>query len=156
MSQEKQNEAVYNIIHWQIIDRNKINDILAQIHLLSFTDRIAVAIIMSSIKIPQVYIAGCFHYCSEVKPLHSDMVIGETYYNDLLSKTEKYFNVPFKGGAYISRIKINNQFTYIESNDMFDESEIRVLNNIAEIFEKECIKQEKEVLKWYEEQNGKE
>ena len=35
MSQEKQNEAVYNIIHWQIIDRNKINDILAQIHLLS-------------------------------------------------------------------------------------------------------------------------
>lgn len=156
MSQEKQNEAVYNIIHWQIIDRNKINDILTQIHLLSFTDRIAVAIIMSSIKIPQVYIAGCFHYCSEVKPLHSDMVIGETYYNDLLSKTEKYFNVPFKGGAYISRIKINNQFTYIESNDMFDESEIRVLNNIAETFEKECIKQEKEVLKWYEEQNGKE
>ena len=156
MSQEKQNEAVYNIIHWQIIDRNKINDILAQIHLLSFTDRIAVAIIMSSIKIPQVYIAGCFHYCSEVKPLHSDMVIGETYYNDLLGKTEKYFNVPFKGGAYISRIKINNQFTYIESNDMFDESEIRVLNNIAETFEKECIKQEKEVLKWYEEQNGKE
>ena len=73
-----------------------------------------------------------------------------------LSKTEKYFNVPFKGGAYISRIKINNQFTYIESNDMFDESEIRVLNNIAETFEKECIKQEKEVLKWYEEQNGKE
>lgn len=39
---------------------------------------------------------------------------------------------------------------------MFDESEIRVLNNIAETFEKECIKQEKEVLKWYEEQNGKE
>ena len=39
---------------------------------------------------------------------------------------------------------------------IFDESEIRVLNNIAETFEKECIKQEKEVLKWYEEQNGKE
>lgn len=35
MSQEKQNEAVYNIIHWQMIDRNKINDILEQIHLLS-------------------------------------------------------------------------------------------------------------------------
>ena len=156
MSQEKQNEAVYNIIHWQIIDRNKINDILAQIHLLSFTDRIAVAIIMSSIKIPQVYIDGCFHYRSEVKPLHSDMIIGDTYYNDLLSKTEKYFNVPFKGGAYISRIEINNQFTYIESNDMFDESEIRVLNNIAETFEKESIKQEKEMLKRYEEQKGKE
>ena len=46
----------------------------------------------------------------------------------------------------ISRIKINNQFTYIESNDMFDESEIRVLNNIAETFEKEYIKKE-EALK---------
>ena len=64
--------------------------------------------------------------------------------------------MPFKGGAYISRIKINNQFTYIESNDMFDESEIRVLNNIAETFEKEYIKKEEEALKWYEEQKGKE
>lgn len=89
-----------------------------------------------------------------MKPLHSDIVIGETYYNDLLSKTKKDFNVPFKGGAYISRIKINNQFTYIESNDMFDESEIRVLNNITEKFEKEYIKQEEVVLKLYEEQKG--
>ena len=62
--------------------------------------------------------------------------------------------MPFKGGAYISRIKINNQFTYIESNDMFDESEIRVLNNITEKFEKEYIKQEEVVLKLYEEQKG--
>lgn len=64
--------------------------------------------------------------------------------------------MPFKGGAYISRIEINNQFTYIESNDMFDESEIRVLNNITETFEKEYIKQKEEVLKWIEEQKGKE
>lgn len=33
---------------------------------------------------------------------------------------------------------------------MFDESEIRVLNNITEKFEKEYIKQEEVVLKLYE------
>lgn len=66
------------------------------------------------------------------------------------------FNIPYKGCAYISRIKILDNYSYIESNDVLDESEIRVLNNIAETFEKESIKQEKEMLKRYEEQKGKE
>lgn len=150
MSQEKQNEAVYNIIHWQIIDRNKFDDILAQIHLLSFTDKIAVAIMMSSIKIPQVYIDGCFHYCSEVKPLHSDIVYGNLY-SDLCFTSDNNFNIPYKGGTYISRIKIHDNYSYIESIDMFDELEIKTLNNIAQAFEKEHIKQEQELLKWFKE-----
>lgn len=56
LSQEKQNEAVFDIIHWQIIDRKKFEDISSQMHLLSFMDRLAVVIIMSSTKISQVYI----------------------------------------------------------------------------------------------------
>ena len=59
MSQEKQNEAVFEIIHWRIIERNSFDDISKQIHLLSVEDRLAVVIIMSSIKIPLVYIYGC-------------------------------------------------------------------------------------------------
>lgn len=155
MSQEKQNEAVYNIIHWQIIDRNKFDDILAQIHLLSFTDKIAVAIMMSSIKIPQVYIDGCFHYCSEVKPLHSDIVYGNLY-SDLCFTNDNNFNIPSKGGTYISRIKIHDNYSYIESIDMFDELEIKTLNYIAQAFEKEHIKQEQELLKWFKEHRERE
>ena len=97
MSYEKQNEAVFNIIHWQIIERTKFEDITKQMHLLSYTDRLAVIIIMSSRKIPQVYIEGRFHYVSDVKAMHSDMVIGSSYYEDFFAKkVNNNFNVPFK------------------------------------------------------------
>lgn len=50
MSHEKQNEAVFDIIHWQIIDRSKFEDITKQMHLLSYMDRLAVVIMMASTK----------------------------------------------------------------------------------------------------------
>lgn len=133
MSQEKQNEAVYNIIHWQIIDRNKYDDIIQQIHLLSFTDKIAAVIIMSSTKIAQVYVDGCFHYSSDVKPLHSGIACGDSYYDDYFTN-ENNFNITYKGGSYISRINIKNNFTYIESNDLFNDIEITFLKHIAKEF----------------------
>lgn len=133
MSQEKQNEAVYNIIHWQIIDRNKYDDIIQQIHLLSFTDKIAAIIIMSSTKIAQVYVDGCFHYSSDVKPLHSGIACGDSYYDDYFTN-ENNFNITYKGGSYISRINIKNNFTYIESNDLFNDIEITFLKHIAKEF----------------------
>ena len=152
MSHEKQNEAVFNIIHWQIIDRCKFEDITKQMHLLSYTDRLAVVIMMTSTKIPQVYIEGCFHYTSDVKATHSDTVIGTSYYEDFFAnRGNNNFNVPFKDGSYISRIKICDKFSYIETNTLLDDSEIAILNYIAKIFEESYIKQEKELKNWLEE-----
>lgn len=141
MSHEKQNDAVFKVIHWKLIDRNNIKDILSQIHLLSFFDKLAVTIIMSSKKIPQIYIYGSFYYFTDVKPLHSDVVMGNMYYDDFFTGSCN-FNVPFKGGSYISRIKITEHFSYIESNTPLDESEIITLNHIAKLFEEKYIKHE--------------
>ena len=153
MSHEKQNEAVFDIIHWQIIDRSKFEDITKQMHLLSYMDRLAVVIMMASTKIPQVYIEGCFHYTSDVKATHSDTVIGASYYEDFFAnKGNNNFNVPFKDGSYISRIKINGEFSYIESNGPFDNMEIGVLNHTAKTFEDAYIAQEKQLKSWLEEQ----
>ena len=152
LSQEKQNEAVFDIIHWQIIDRKKFEDISSQMHLLSFMDRLAGVIIMSSTKISQVYIEGCFHYTSDVKATHLDTVIGTSYYEDYFAnRGNNNFNVPFKDGSYISRIKICDKFSYIETNTLLDDSEIAILNYIAKIFEESYIKQEKEFMQWFEE-----
>lgn len=96
---------------------------------------------MTSIKIPQVYIDGCFHYRSEVKPLYSSIVCGDLYY-DAFFTNDNNFNMPYEGGAYISRIKITEHFSYIESNTPLDESEITTLNNIAKLFEGKYIKHE--------------
>ena len=153
MSYEKQNEAVFNIIHWQIIERTKFEDITKQMHLLSYTDRLAVIIIMSSRKIPQVYIEGRFHYVSDVKAMHSDMVIGSSYYEDFFAKkVNNNFNVPFKNGSYISRIKIKNEFSYIESNEPFNQHEIDLLNHISKTFEDAYITHEKKLKNWLKEQ----
>ena len=156
MSHEKQNEAVFDIIHWQIIDRSKSEDITKQIHLLSYSDRLAVVIMMVSTKIPQVYIEGYFHYTSDVKAKHSDTVIGASYYEDFFAnKGNNNFNVPFKNGSYISRIKIKEEYSYIESNEPLNQQEIDLLNYIAKTFEEAFITQEEKLKNWLKENEGK-
>lgn len=154
LAHEKQNESVYDIIHYQIIDRNRFKDITQQIHLLSYTDRLAVVIIMASTKIPQVYIEGCFNYTSDVKAKHSDFVIGESYYNDFFCNSESTnYNIPFKHGSFISRIKINENHSYIESNEPLNNTEIKALKYIEKTFNEEYIKQENEFKEWLKENN---
>ncbi len=154
LAHEKQNESVYDIIHYQIIDRNKFKDITQQIHLLSYTDRLAVVIIMVSTKIPQVYIEGCFNYTSDVKAKHSDIVIGESYYNDFFCNSESTnYNIPFKHGSFISRIKIKENHSYIESNEPLNNTEIKALKCIEKTFNEEYIKQENEFKEWLKENN---
>lgn len=156
MSHEKQNEAVFDIIHWQIIDRSKFEDITKQIHLLSYSDRLAVVIMMVSTKIPQVYIEGYFHYTSDVKAKHSDTVIGTSYYEDFFAnKGNNNFNVPFKNVSYISRIKIKEEFSYIESNEPLNQQEIDLLNYVAKTFEEAFITQEEKLKNWLKEYEGK-
>ena len=156
MSHEKQNEAVFDIIHWKIIDRSKFEDITKQIHLLSYSDRLAVVIMMVSTKIPQVYIEGYFHYTSDVKAKHSDTVIGTSYYEDFFAnKGNNNFNVPFKNVSYISRIKIKEEFSYIESNEPLNQQEIDLLNYIAKTFEEAFITQEEKLKNWLKEYEGK-
>ena len=156
MSHEKQNEAVFDIIHWQIIDRSKFEDITKQIHLLSYSGRLAVVIMMVSTKIPQVYIEGYFHYTSDVKAKHSDTVIGTSYYEDFFAnKGNNNFNVPFKNVSYISRIKIKEEFSYIESNEPLNQQEIDLLNYVAKTFEEAFITQEEKLKNWLKEYEGK-
>lgn len=156
MLQERQNDAIFDIVHWQIIDRGKIAAISEQIHLLSFTDRLAVAIMMCSTKIPQVYIEGFFHYTSDIKAKHTDIVIGNSYYEDFFTDNDKGntdYNVLYKKISYLSRIKIKDSFSYIESNEPLNSTEIEILKNVAKIFEDEYIRQESQVKKWLSE-NG--
>lgn len=154
MTHDKQNEPVYDIIHFQIIDRNKFDDIIKQIHLLSYTDRLAVVIMMASTKIPQIYIDGCFHYTSDVKAKHSDIVIGDSYYKEFFYNDESTcYNIPFKHGSFISRIKVKNNYSYIESNVPLDNMEVMTLKYIEKTFNEEYIKQENEFKEWLKENN---
>lgn len=130
---EKQNDAVFSIIHFQYIDRQKIDDIIKQVNLLSFHDRVAVSIFLVSAKIPQIYIEGCFHYMSDVPAKHTDTVIGSSYYDGLFQDAENY-NYSFKDGSFLSRVKINEEYSYIESNEPLDSNEIASLLEVSQKF----------------------
>ena len=75
-----------------------------------------------------------------------------SYYEDFFAnKVNISFNIPFKNGSYISRIKIKDNFSYIESNEPFNQQEIDLLNHIAKTFEEVYITQEKKLKDWLEE-----
>ena len=113
--------------------------------MLSYTDRLAVVIMMASTKIPQIYIDGCFHYTSDVKAKHSDIVIGDSYYKKFFYNNKSTcYNIPFKHGSFISRIKVKDNYSYIESNVPLDNMEVMTLKYIEKTFNEEYIKQENE------------
>lgn len=59
---EKQNEAVYDLIHFQYYNREKMDDYVTQLHLCSFTDRIAMCLYTISVKISHVFVDGIHWY----------------------------------------------------------------------------------------------
>lgn len=63
---EKQNDAVYGLIHFQYYNREKVDDYVTQLHLCSFTDRIAMCLYTISIKISHVFVDGIHWYHSDV------------------------------------------------------------------------------------------
>lgn len=77
-------------------------------------------------KLSNVYIDGIFHYSSEVQSRNSCFTVGSEFYKEKFQKSNSDSNLPYKK-AYLSRIKIGLNYTYIEHNDFLDESEMQSL-----------------------------
>lgn len=142
----KQNEAVFNLIHYQLFERKYIDSYISQFDQLSLTDRIAAVIFSSSDKISQLYVNGLIWYFSDVKPLRKDRsnTYGSNYFEQFFPFADN-FNVDFKG-VYLSRINIHGDYTYIEHNEWLDEHEQAFLRKMAvEMTDK--IEKEENVIK---------
>lgn len=127
----KQNEAVFNLIHYQLFERKYIDSYISQFNQLSLTDRIAAVIFSSSDKISQLYVNGLIWYFSDVKPIRKDRsnTYGSNYFEQFFHFADN-FNVDFKG-VYLSRINIHGDYTYIEHNEWLDEHEQAFLRKMA-------------------------
>ncbi len=128
---ERQNPAVFNIIHWQYVERESISEIMNQIELLSAYDRLAVAIFIDSIKVSRVFIAGIHEYTSDVKIANRGTVLGSKYYDELFGEEE--WNLAQKHG-YLSRVKVNGEYTILEHVDRLDETEQKSIKILGDIF----------------------
>lgn len=128
---EKQNEAVYNLIHLQYYNREKKDDYEAQLHLCSFTDRIAMCLYTISVKISHVFVDGIHWYHSDVKSSNNDksITVGLSYFEDFFSDTENDFNKCYYN-VFLSRCQINGNYTYFEHNEMLSANEIECVKLI--------------------------
>lgn len=138
----KQNEAVFNLIHYQLFERKYIDSYISQFNQLSLTDRIAAVIFSSSDKISQLYVNGLIWYFSDVKPLRKDRsnTYGSNYFEQFFPFADN-FNVDFKG-VYLSRINIHGDYTYIEHNAWLDEHEQAFFRKAAEELTEKIEKEE--------------
>lgn len=133
LQNEKQNDAIYMLIHYQIVDRKHKELIMEQIHLLSLHDRIAFFYAVMSPNISRVFIDGVFSYTTDTQPKNSRITIGESYYAELFENQPDY-NVIFNGGAFMSRFKVGDEFSYVESNEPLSDDEISGLCTVSEKF----------------------
>ena len=129
---EKQNEAVYNLIHFQYYNREKMDDYEAQLHLCSFTDRVVMCLFTISNKISQVFVDGIHWYYSDVRSNNKDkpITMGLSYFEDLFSNIENDFNLHYHN-AFLSRCQINENYTYFEHNEILGEKEVECVKLIA-------------------------
>lgn len=130
---EKQNEVVFNLIHWQYYDRKRMDDYNAQLQLCTFTDRIAMCLFTISEKISQVFVDSIHWYTSDVKSDNQSrgITFGSSYFEGLFSNYSSDFNLPYHN-VYLSRCLINGDYTYMEHNDTLSKEEITCIEIIVE------------------------
>lgn len=129
-----QNDAVYNLIHFDFFERKNYNQIKEQRDLLSLRDMEAVDLFIMSTKIGSIVIDGCIPYSSETKLKDTSLDIGETYYSEIFEGHGDY-NVAFKGD-YISRFYLNDSMTYLKHIAVLAKGEIDQISDLCECYTK--------------------
>lgn len=129
---EKQNEAVFNLIHWNYYDRSRMDDYEAQLHLCSFTDRIVMCLCIVSTKISQVFVDGIHWYYTDVNSNNENKTVtfGSTYFEDFFSNTKNDYNQCYYN-VFLSRCLVNGNYTYFEHNEELTEDEIENIRLIV-------------------------
>ena len=128
LSQPKQNESVYLLIHYQCVDRKMKQKYFDQWNVLSLYDQIAVKLFLLNLKLSYVYIDGCFQYLSEVQSKNSGFTCGNGFFEEKFKESNSDFNLPYNK-AYLSRVKIGFHYTYLEHNELLEENETQTLVN---------------------------
>ena len=129
ISQEKKNDAIYDIIKYKYIDTRKIKEIKSQFYMLSNDDKIATAIALSCIKINRIYCyKGLLRYDTE---RHSNREVKTRNRKDF----ERFKNAEFKynqeyENVLISVFLLNNNLFFVEHNDPLDDEDISTIKNI--------------------------
>ena len=129
---EEQNEGIFYITHYQVIDRNKFREIEKQMYLLTMQERVAVLFTLASNHIVRVIFESGHLYNSNIKIKGNDTsyIIGYGVYDEYFQNAD--VNQPYKG-ANISRFKFHKEFVTTIHNELFSETELEAYKYISEM-----------------------
>lgn len=131
---ELQNEAMFDLIHFQFVDRKQHNAIVEQIHLCGIYDRIGFLLFLCSPKISQVFLMnGFLWYSSDVKSVRtsSGITMGTDYYQKFFDNGSEDYNVSYEN-VFLSRCKIHEEWEFIEHNERLNDCEIAMIRVVTE------------------------
>lgn len=126
---EEMSPAVTDLVKHDFVDRNKIDEIIKQKHLLSAHELVAVTLFSLSKKIAQIYCLGGFHfYFSDIKTTRRSSGWSSEDFKVFINNPEK-FNLKYDQ-ALLSCIKKWDEEYYIEHIERFSDDEIKILREI--------------------------
>ena len=122
--------SVLDIVKQDYVDRNKIDEIFTQKHLLGQHDLVAINLFAFSEKIAKVYYyGGLLSYCTNILTNRTKQSWSSLDFK-LIKNSEQIFNNEYDE-AFLSYIKINNEDYFIEHNHIFTETEINTISDIS-------------------------
>lgn len=122
-TEEKKNEATFNAMKHQYIDSNKIEEIFAQLHLLTKDDIICVLLVSACVKITKVYCSqGLSMYFTDRNTNRTVMSWSGSNFKNF-ADSENLINQPYDE-AYISVLRFGDSTYFVEHNDPLNEEEI--------------------------------
>jgi len=144
INNEEMLPAVIDVVKNDFIDRDKIDEIYSQIHLLGIYERFAVLIIGVSAKITKIYYYGGWSwYFTNIKSKRKSYNFNS---ESLSNIKDKDYNIPYEE-VFLSGFKAFEELFYVEHNEVFNsielnqiETTIDNLNNVINNFNYELKK----------------
>jgi len=144
IKQEEMLPSVVDVVKNDYISRDRIEEIISQVHLLSYHERGAVAIVHINPKVAKVYCINGWHtYLTELRSKRTLMKWGSDDF-EFAKQGKDLFNKPYDE-AFLSAIKLWNEFFYLEHNEILTPDEIAQLHLLEETTNEQYLNFEKEI-----------
>lgn len=126
IEKEEKLDSVANVIKHQYIDKEKIPEIITQVHLLSLHDRLAIFFANFSNKVSKIYcFGGLMSYFTNTNSSRTRMSWSSKDFDDF-EKKEVNYNIPYDE-AFITVHKFRAETLFIEHNELFTNKELSLL-----------------------------
>lgn len=135
IKEEKKNLAVFDIMKYQFIDTTKSEEILSQIHLLNYMDKISTCIALSCKKVVKIYTYdGIRMYFTDRKTNRIDDSWNSKDIKQFEKNNEK-FNQNYDE-AFISVFKYDidendDEIFFVEHNELLDVKDIELISEVG-------------------------